>query len=84
MTTSTDPTHTFADVQQAINMSLRYVKRHAHEWPHHRFGRFYRFSEEDIAAIKAMHRKGQDLPASPVAGDLRPASRRRAPARRSA
>ena len=68
---------TYDDIRRAINMSRRYVVRHAPEWPHRRFGRTYRFTEDDLRQIVAMHRKGPDVAESPAAGELRPASRRR-------
>ena len=56
MSTS-DETLTYEQIADQIKMSVHYVKRHAHEWPHLRFGRAYRFSEAHLAEIKKMHER---------------------------
>jgi excisionase family DNA binding protein len=63
-----------ADVAAEIGKSERWVKRNARNLPHHKFGRTYRFSREDVAAIIAAHQHHPETEAD----TFRPISRRRA------
>jgi hypothetical protein len=67
--------NTAADVASRIGKTERWVKRHARELPHHRFGRTYVFSDQDVADILAAHRHAPE-PAAP-ADELRPVGRTR-------
>ncbi len=64
------PVFDCAAVARQIGKTERWVRRHAHALPHHRYGRTYVFDAEDVAAIKELHKKRPD--ARDVEGQLRP------------
>lgn len=64
----------YAEVADRIGKTERWVRSHAAELPHHRFGRTYRFSEDDLAAILAAHRHVPAVPSAP-SDELRPVGR---------
>lgn len=65
---------TYEQLAAELGVSTRFVKRHAARWPHHRYGRSYRFDADDVAAIKKMH---EHRPAHADADQLRPSGRGR-------
>lgn len=61
--------HDAAHVARVIGKTPNWVRRHAAELPHHRYGKTYGWTDEDIAEIVRMHAHRP----SGVAGDeLRP------------
>lgn len=69
--------HDFAYVANKIGKSENWVKRHAPQLPHHKFGRSYAFDDEDIAEIIE---QAKVRPAPRIAstdGELRPSGYRR-------
>lgn len=65
-----------------LGVTRWWIKRHITEIPHQRYGNRVRFTDAQIAEIRAMfeQRPAGDVPPPPPAGDgvLRPTTRRRA------
>jgi hypothetical protein len=58
----------YAEVAARIGKTEWWVRRHAHELPHHRFGRTYQFTAEDIAEIMKLHEHRPDTTEAHPAG----------------
>ncbi len=63
--------YTAAELAERIGKTEHWVKRHASQLPHRRFGRSIRWTEEDVEQILAAARRRGE------ASELRPIGRRR-------
>lgn len=49
--------HTYAEAAKILNLPVPWLQKHIKGLPHSKYGHFVRFEDEDIAAIRAMHRR---------------------------
>jgi excisionase family DNA binding protein len=64
------PTLTIPELADQLRVSVAFLRRRvvSGEWPCHRFGALYRFTEDDVAAIVELTARPAEPRSAPAAG----------------